>query len=62
MHLIKLALAVAVITPSSATLQGAQSATKHGSGSCGEHKYWHKEKCIDAREKWDSWDALRRFL
>jgi hypothetical protein len=51
MHVIKLAVAVAVIGAATVPQQGAQAAASHEPGSCGEYRYWHDGKCVDAREK-----------
>jgi hypothetical protein len=53
MHLIKLALAVAVpiVGVASVSLPSAQAAAKQRPGSCGEYEYWHDGKCVDARQK-----------
>jgi hypothetical protein len=50
MHLIKLAVAVAVVG-SSVSSHGAHAAVKQRPGSCGEYEYWHDGKCVDARQK-----------
>ena len=42
---------MAVLAVGMAVTGTARAVTRHHAGECGEYKYWHAGKCVDARDK-----------
>ena len=46
-----LGVLMAVLAVGMAVTGTVRAAPRHHAGDCGEYKYWHAGRCVDARDK-----------